>query len=50
MSAGSVVERLFRDAKAMEIIEGTTEVIQQLLGEWSGMARHPAFPIGEGSP
>jgi glutaryl-CoA dehydrogenase (non-decarboxylating) len=44
MSAASPVGRLFRDAKAMEIIEGTTQVIQQLLGEWSGGATHPASP------
>ncbi len=42
MRAGAVTERLFRDARAMEIIEGTTQVIQQLLGRWSLVARHPA--------
>lgn len=42
MGAGSTVARLFRDAKAMEVIEGSTQVIQQLIGGWSVNARHPA--------
>lgn len=42
MSADSATGRFFRDAKAMEIIEGTTQVVQQLLGRWSPNAGHPA--------
>lgn len=42
MAAGAAVGRFFRDAKAMEIIEGTSQVIQQLLGRWSAVAGHPS--------
>jgi glutaryl-CoA dehydrogenase (non-decarboxylating) len=42
LAAASEVGRLFRDAKAMEIIEGTSQVIQGLLGSWAGLAAHPA--------
>lgn len=42
MAGGADVGRMFRDAKAMEIIEGTTQIIQQLLGKWSASAGHPA--------
>ncbi|MDW4909123.1 acyl-CoA dehydrogenase family protein [Streptomyces sp. ADMS] len=42
MGAGAAVGRFFRDAKAMEIIEGASQVIQQLLGRWSAVAGHPS--------
>lgn len=38
----SPVGRLFRDAKVMEIIEGTTQLHQSMLGDWSGSVAHPA--------
>jgi alkylation response protein AidB-like acyl-CoA dehydrogenase len=38
LAAGSPMARLFRDAKALEIIEGTTQVIQGLLGSWPDLA------------
>ncbi|MFH8349516.1 acyl-CoA dehydrogenase family protein [Streptomyces sp. NPDC018045] len=34
--------RLYRDAKVMEIIEGTTQLHQSMLGRWSSSIRHPA--------
>jgi alkylation response protein AidB-like acyl-CoA dehydrogenase len=40
MAVSSVVGRFFRDAKAMEIIEGTTQVLQSLIGRWASI-RHP---------
>jgi hypothetical protein len=40
--SASVVERLYRDAKVMEIIEGTSQLLQTLLGRWSGGVAHPA--------
>jgi len=48
VGAGSTVARLFRDAKVMEIIEGSTQVIEQLIGRWSTAAGHPARKIGGG--
>jgi glutaryl-CoA dehydrogenase (non-decarboxylating) len=36
------VGRLFRDAKVMEIIEGTTQLHQSMLGQWTG--RLPFIP------
>lgn len=41
LTDSSEVGRLFRDAKAMEIIEGTTQIIQSLVGEWTGLDAHP---------
>lgn len=41
MTAGSLVSRFFRDAKAGEIIEGTSEVLQHLIGTWKGAAKRP---------
>ncbi|WP_405976476.1 acyl-CoA dehydrogenase family protein [Streptomyces sp. NBC_00988] len=38
----SSVARLFRDAKVMEIIEGTTQLHQAMLGTWSAHVPHPA--------
>lgn len=38
----AVVGRFFRDAKAGEIIEGTSEVLQHLIGTWRGASRRPA--------
>ncbi|MER5950460.1 acyl-CoA dehydrogenase family protein [Streptomyces sp. NPDC001904] len=38
----SSVARLFRDAKVMEIIEGTTQLHQSMLGNWSANIPHPA--------
>lgn len=38
----SPVARPFRDAKVMEIIEGTTQIHQTLLGRWSSRVHHPA--------
>lgn len=38
----SPVARLFRDAKVMEIIEGTTQLHQSMLGDWSAQVPHPA--------
>lgn len=38
LDTGSEVGRFFRDAKALEIIEGTTQVIRALLGSWSNLA------------
>jgi hypothetical protein len=45
MSRKSIVARLFRDSKAAEIIEGTTQVMQQLLGRDVGDALHPGYSI-----
>lgn len=42
MSGASCASRFYRDAKAMEIIEGTTQLVQQLLGRWSPGAGHPS--------
>jgi hypothetical protein len=53
MAAGSVVARLFRDSKALEIIEGTTQVLQQLIGRDAGTMVHPGYGIaaaGGGAP
>ncbi|MEV8477586.1 acyl-CoA dehydrogenase family protein [Streptomyces sp. NPDC051173] len=36
------VGRLFRDAKVMEIIEGTSQLHQSMLGRWSAQIQHPA--------
>ncbi|MEU6237476.1 acyl-CoA dehydrogenase family protein [Kitasatospora sp. NPDC047058] len=36
------VARLFRDAKVMEIIEGTSQLHQSMLGRWSAHIEHPA--------
>jgi alkylation response protein AidB-like acyl-CoA dehydrogenase len=35
VGADSRVERLFRDAKVMEIIEGTTQLHQSMIGRWA---------------
>jgi glutaryl-CoA dehydrogenase (non-decarboxylating) len=43
MAGGSTVARLFRDSKALEVIEGTTQVIQQLLGRDAGNVLHPGY-------
>ena len=45
MAGGSTVARLFRDSKALEVIEGTTQVIQQLLGRDAGGMAHPGYGI-----
>ncbi|HCA85521.1 MAG TPA: acyl-CoA dehydrogenase [Streptomyces sp.] len=37
----SPVGRLFRDAKVMEIIEGTSQLHQSMLGTWSASVQHP---------
>lgn len=45
MAGESIVARLFRDSKALEVIEGTTQVIQQLLGRDAGSVVHPGYGI-----
>lgn len=49
LAADSEPGRFFRDAKAMEIIEGTSQVIQDLLGSWAGLAGHPGHGHGPGT-
>jgi glutaryl-CoA dehydrogenase (non-decarboxylating) len=50
MAMNSLAGRFFRDARAMEIIEGTTQVLQSLIGRW-GSIRHPLDVIdGSGTP
>jgi glutaryl-CoA dehydrogenase (non-decarboxylating) len=45
MVGESIVARLFRDSKALEVIEGTTQVIQHLLGRGAGSVMHPGYGI-----
>ncbi|MGX1760984.1 acyl-CoA dehydrogenase family protein [Streptomyces lydicus] len=42
MGPDSPAGRLFRDAKVMEVIEGTTQIHQSIIGQWSSGLRHPA--------
>jgi glutaryl-CoA dehydrogenase (non-decarboxylating) len=41
IGADSSVGRLFRDAKVMEIIEGTSQLHQSMLGQWAGRLSTP---------
>lgn len=45
MADKSITARLFRDSKTLEVIEGTTQLIQQLLGRDAGSALHPGYRI-----
>lgn len=45
MAEGSLAARLFRDSKALEIIEGTTQVMQLLIGREVGTAAHPGYGV-----
>lgn len=45
----SPVGRLFRDAKVMEIIEGTTQLQQAMLGNWSASVKHPTDGVTSAS-